>query len=58
LGDEPGWADREIRYEPLAWDADGYPVVGGSRAPGEFATVTSAPGMSPGRLDDGLGRVA
>ena len=28
LGSEPGWADREIRWTPLAWDAAGRPVVG------------------------------
>jgi GH43 family beta-xylosidase len=27
LSDDPGWADREIRWVPLAWDSDGYPVV-------------------------------
>lgn len=26
LGPDPGWADREIRWTPLAWDP-GYPVV-------------------------------
>jgi GH43 family beta-xylosidase len=25
---DPGWADREIRVEPLTWDPDGYPVIG------------------------------
>ena len=24
---EPGWADREIVVQPLAWDPDGYPVI-------------------------------
>jgi GH43 family beta-xylosidase len=23
---EPGWADREIRWAPFAWDSEGYPV--------------------------------
>ena len=27
LGADPGWADREIRWTPLDWDADGTPVV-------------------------------
>ena len=27
LSHDPGWADREIRWAPLSWDADGYPVV-------------------------------
>ena len=27
-GADPGWADREIRYEPFSWDDDGYPVIG------------------------------
>ncbi len=38
LGAEPGWADREIRWAALVWDADGYPVVRtGSAADGEAA---------------------
>ncbi|MDQ4132882.1 MAG: glycoside hydrolase family 43 protein [Actinomycetota bacterium] len=24
---DPGWADREIVFAPLSWDAEGYPVV-------------------------------
>lgn len=27
LSGDPGWADREIRWAPLDWDADGYPVI-------------------------------
>lgn len=35
LSGDPGWADREIRWAPLDWDAAGYPVVnpGGAPAP-------------------------
>jgi GH43 family beta-xylosidase len=28
LSPDPGWADREIRWEPLVWDGEGLPVVG------------------------------
>ncbi|MEO5680055.1 MAG: glycoside hydrolase family 43 protein [Acidimicrobiales bacterium] len=27
LSGDPGWADREIRWAPLSWDASGAPVV-------------------------------
>ncbi len=37
---DPGWADREIRTQPLGWDADGYPVVGGQVQPGGQAAAT------------------
>jgi GH43 family beta-xylosidase len=58
LGDEPGWADREIRYEPLGWDADGRPVVGTGQSPDIVASLSAAAGMVPAPLDEGLGRVA
>lgn len=50
LSDHPGWADREIRWAPLAWDADGYPVVH------ERAALHQAP-VVPGARGD-LGRIA
>jgi GH43 family beta-xylosidase len=25
---DPGWSDRVIRYDPVTWDANGYPVIG------------------------------
>jgi GH43 family beta-xylosidase len=28
LTTDPGWADREIRWEPYSWDDEGYPVIG------------------------------
>lgn len=49
ITDDPGWADREIRWAPLTWDADGYPVV----SAGTSARTADAPvGMG------GLNRVA
>ena len=39
LGPDPGWADREIRWMPLTWDA-GYPVV---RASGPVGAASAAP---------------
>ena len=27
ISGDPGWADREIRWTPVVWDAGGYPVV-------------------------------
>jgi GH43 family beta-xylosidase len=33
MSHEPGWADREIRSAPFAWDPDGYPVF--ARTAGE-----------------------
>jgi GH43 family beta-xylosidase len=48
LSDHPGWADREIRSVPLAWDADGYPVV---RSGGQPAPLAPSMGeTSPGAL--------
>ena len=35
LGPDPGWADREIRWTPLTWDA-GYPLV---RPSGQLGTA-------------------
>ncbi|MDQ4098299.1 MAG: glycoside hydrolase family 43 protein [Actinomycetota bacterium] len=45
LSADPGWADREIRTAPLAWDADGYPVVRST----PLAAMGSAnvPGFAP-----------
>jgi GH43 family beta-xylosidase len=54
LTGDPGWADREIRWAPLAWDADGYPVIRQGSPGGAAATatgITNAPGL-------GLDRVA
>jgi GH43 family beta-xylosidase len=49
LSGDPGWADREIRYAPLVWDATGYPVV----QPGAAATGSQGgdAAMGPDRLD-------
>jgi GH43 family beta-xylosidase len=46
---DPGWADREIHYAPLRWDADGYPIIGrrgedprtAGRVPGETDQAAS-----------------
>ncbi len=58
---DPGWADREIRSAPLAWDADGYPVVRIS-SPLESAptamSLGSTPTLGPLPARDGLDRVA
>ncbi len=51
LSGDPGWADREIRWAPLGWDADGYPVV----HPGDPSGGASA---AMGASRGGLGRVA
>jgi GH43 family beta-xylosidase len=45
LSADPGWADREIRFTPLSWDADGYPVVRASDAPAVLGTP-SVPGFA------------
>jgi GH43 family beta-xylosidase len=61
LGGDPGWADREIRWAPLDWDADGYPVVRPGASPGGPSPETigrSSLGLVQGGSDDGLGRVA
>ncbi|HEV2760947.1 MAG TPA: glycoside hydrolase family 43 protein [Acidimicrobiales bacterium] len=61
LSGDPGWADREIRWAPLDWDDDGYPVVrlgGPSGGTSPARSTGSAPGMSAGGSSDGLGRVA
>lgn len=48
LSGGPGWADREIRWAPVAWDIHGYPAVrSGATATG----AATAPGF-------GLDRVA
>lgn len=49
LGGDPGWADREIRWAPLTWDAEGYPVVQSGGPP------AGTPGTSVGGAGVGLG---
>ena len=44
LGPDPGWADREIRWAPLAWDGGGYPVVGRTGDEAVGPRRRSAPG--------------
>lgn len=46
---DPGWADREIRWVPFGWDAQGYPMV----RPGDAASgrVEHLPGLAPVGLD-------
>lgn len=59
---DPGWADREIRWAPLGWDAEGRPAV----HPGDRSRRSSAPataggggaGLAPAGSGEGLGRVA
>lgn len=52
ISGDPGWADREIRSGPVAWDDDGYPVIGrramrsGHRAIGVDGDVAS-PTLGP-----------
>jgi len=60
LGGDPGWADREIRWAPLQWDADGAPVVRADGPSGGSPVVTGgggAPGLGSGGFQ-GLERVA
>ena len=45
LSGEPGWADREIRWAPLGWDAHGYPVVRAGGASGGASTATGVFGV-------------
>jgi GH43 family beta-xylosidase len=60
LSGDPGWADREIRWAPLSWNAAGYPEVRPTR------TLRSAPegggpsrtGLAPAAVQEGLGKVA
>jgi hypothetical protein len=40
LSADPGWADREIRWAPLTWDAEGYPVVRLSSPPSASAAMS------------------
>lgn len=50
LSGDPGWADREIRWAPLTWGADGYPVVHtATPAPITAAAVDTSPpvGLAP-----------
>jgi GH43 family beta-xylosidase len=62
LSGDPGWADREIRWAPLDWDADGYPVVRVSNPSGgpPAAVGGGSPlGLVPPRPPaDGLEQVA
>ncbi len=61
LGDHPGWADREIRWAPLGWDSEGYPVVRldhpSGRADRSMGTG-SGPLLGPPPPSDHLDRVA
>jgi len=41
LSGDPGWADREILWAPLDWDAAGYPVVNPGRAPAPVEPTVS-----------------
>jgi GH43 family beta-xylosidase len=43
LSADPGGADRTIRYEPLGWDDDGYPVIGRRSGPVVAGVDTPAP---------------
>jgi len=52
----PGWADREIRWTALGWDAAGYPVAGLNDVTAEPAPAVLG-GLATG-FNDGLGRVA
>ncbi|MGH9264413.1 MAG: glycoside hydrolase family 43 protein [Acidimicrobiales bacterium] len=56
VGAEWGWADREIRWAPLAWDAEGRPVLRHGNPPTPIGTGT-ATGFGPGG-SVGLDRVA
>ncbi|MFN2504081.1 MAG: family 43 glycosylhydrolase [Acidimicrobiales bacterium] len=61
LGGDPGWADREIRWAPLDWDADGYPVVGVNKPSNTGSaplTIGTQLGFGQPGSHDGLGRVA
>jgi GH43 family beta-xylosidase len=48
LGGDPGWADREIRWAPLTWDAEGYPVVQSGGPPGTPGTAGGGAGVGLG----------
>ncbi|MBW3615271.1 MAG: glycoside hydrolase family 43 protein [Actinobacteria bacterium] len=52
LSGDPGWADREILSAPLAWDAQGYPVLGQGESPERVCAVVSG-GSAPGLLTRG-----
>ncbi|MDQ2826838.1 MAG: glycoside hydrolase family 43 protein [Actinomycetota bacterium] len=60
VGGDPGWADREIRWAPLMWDADGYPVVRRASPSGSPAAErgSGGPGIAAGGPRDRLDRVA
>ncbi|MCU1449225.1 MAG: alpha-N-arabinofuranosidase [Acidimicrobiales bacterium] len=51
---DPGWSDREIRYEPVSWDSAGYPVIGrrrdsaGTAGPPPAADDTPSSSFGPG----------
>ena len=53
LSADPGWADREIRSAPFAWDADGYPVVGsaGTAVSTPVAVAPDVAGLGPPGMD-------
>jgi GH43 family beta-xylosidase len=61
LSGDPGWADREIRWAPLDWDDDGYPVVRPGKPSGATPTsigMGNALGLVRPGPPDGLDRVA
>lgn len=43
LSADPGWGDREIRCEPFAWDAHGYPVISSERNPADMQLMGLEP---------------
>jgi GH43 family beta-xylosidase len=57
LSGDPGWADREIRWAALDWDAAGYPVVHPPDPTGRTTGPKASGGMGPGSRE-GLDRVA
>ena len=69
LGNDPGWADREIRWAPLEWDSEGHPVVrppapaaprGRRRRRGEASGECEMPrrGEQPSATSSGFGPAA
>lgn len=49
--DHPGWSDREIRWAPVVWSVDGYPVVDQAvPAPPSPATTAPMGGLRPAEL--------
>jgi len=45
LTTDPGWSDRVIRYDPVTWDDNGYPVIG-HRGGEEAPVATLGPHMT------------